>query len=125
MKIKHILITAVYTIAPLLTLLPPVTPLAKAQQLTRGSCLARVVGEVEGSRVNMRSGPGSDFDSPAFVLVGQVVNELIDDESGRRIFRQDNAGSTWQFVEYVPSRTRGWIRSDFLRQISCSSQDNL
>jgi len=119
MKLQHILIATVSSIAPLLNLLPILTPSATAQQTIRsGECSAVVMGQERGSRVNMRSGPGIDFDNPAYVLVGQVVNELID-ATGRSIRRQDNQRNTWQFVEYSPSRTRGWIRTDFLRQVNC------
>lgn len=125
MKLKNILIAAVATIAPLLTILPTLTPPATAQQPTQstirnGECTALVIGEERGSRVNMRSGPGVDFDNPDFVLVGQFVNELIGADD-RRIRRQDNRGNTWQLVEYIPSRTRGWIRTDLLRQVGCGN----
>ena len=119
MKLKHILIAIVSSIAPLFTLLPPVTAPATAQPtIQRGECSSLIIGQEQGSRVNMRSGPGIDFDNPAHVLVGQVVNELID-STGRPIRRQDNRGNTWQLVEYSPSRARGWIRADFLRQVNC------
>ncbi len=124
MKLQHFFIAAVGSIAPLFTLLPPFMPIASAQQPTqqrilRGECTSLVIGEERGSRINMRSGPGIDFDNPDYVLVGQVVNELIDSVSYGQIRRQDTQGNTWQLVEYTPSRTRGWIRTDFLRQVNC------
>lgn len=124
MKLQHILIAIASLIAPLFTLLPTLTAPATAQQPTQptirsGECSSVVIGQERGSRVNMRSGPGVDFDNPDYVLVGQVVNELIDSVSYGQIRRQDTQGNTWQLVEYTPSRTRGWIRTDFLRQVNC------
>jgi hypothetical protein len=122
MKIKNILIAAVSTIAPLLTLLPPVTAPATAQ--SRSLCSANIRGQQEGSQVNMRSGPGTDFNSPAFVLVGQRVTLLTNDPRDSRspinpIIRKDNQDMNWYLVEYVPSETRGWIRADFIGSINC------
>lgn len=118
MKLQNILIAIVSSITPLITILPAFTLPATSQQIIQGECSAVVIGQERGARVNMRSGPGIDFDNPAYVLVGQVVNELID-ATGRSIRRQDNQRNTWQFVEYSPSRIRGWIRTDFLRQVNC------
>lgn len=122
MKIKPILIATVSTIAPLLTLLPPATSVATAQN--RSLCSALITGREQGSRVNMRSGPGTDFDSPAFVLVGQRVTLLTNDPRDSRspinpIIRRDNQDMNWYLVEYIPSETRGWIRADFIGSINC------
>ncbi len=113
MKTKNILIVA---IAPFLTLVTHFHSAATAQQLS--TCDVRVVGEERGSRVNLRTGAGSNFESTDYVLVGQYVN-MLDTASGRRISRQDRQGAIWYFVEYTPSRTRGWIREDFIAQ-QCS-----
>ncbi len=122
MKIKPILIAAVSTIAPFLALLPPVTSVATAQ--SRSLCSAIISGQEQGSRVNMRSGPGTDFDNPAFVLVGQRVTLLTNDPRDSRspitpIIRKDNQDMNWYLVEYIPSETRGWIRADFISSINC------
>jgi len=122
MKLQHILIATVSSIAPLLTLLPTLTPPATAQN--RSLCSAPIVGRQEGSRVNMRSGPGTSFASTAFVLVGQRVTLLTNDSRDSRspttpIRRQDNNGDSWFMVEYERSQTRGWIRNDFLGNRLC------
>lgn len=114
MKTKNILIVA---IAPFLTLFTHFQSSATAQQLS--TCDVRVVGQDIGSRVNLRTGAGSNFDSTDYVLVGQIVN-MIDTSSGRRISRQDTQGNIWYFVEYTPSGTRGWIREDFIAR-QCSN----
>ena len=123
MKLKNIFIAAVATIAPLLTIFPTLTPPATAQEevsIRNGECSSRVIGEEQGSQINMRSGPGTNFEIRGYLLVGQLVNNLTSDAS-TRVTRQDSQGNTWRQVEYLPSRTRGWIRSDFLRQVGCGS----
>lgn len=128
MKLKHLSIVVISSIAPLLTILPSLTLPATAQQeIQRGECSARVVGEQEGSQVNMRSGPSIDRGVIAYVLVGQIVNELTERTErteatpvGRaRIGRTDNQGNIWRYVEYIPSRTRGWVRADFVNHLGC------
>ena len=123
MKLKHLAIIAISSIAPLVTILPTFTPPATAQtevRIRNSECSSRVIGEEQGSQINMRSGPGTDFGIIGYVLVGQLVNNLIG-SADRPTLRRDSQGNTWQQVEYLPSRTRGWIRSDFLRQVGCGS----
>lgn len=103
-------------IAPLITLAPTFTPIANAQsdsQIVRGRCNLDIVGLEEGSQVNMRSGPGVEFDIVGYVLVGQRVNGLRY-EIGAAVRESDGEGVYWDYVEYIPSRTRGWIAKPFL-----------
>lgn len=119
MQIKRTLIASIALLAPLVTLLPQLTPIALAGPETvqvrgnRSNCNVRIVGSERGSRVNMRSGPGTVFASPNYVLVGQTVN-MLNDMDSNRIRRTDPEGMEWFFVEYVPSNTRGWVREDFI-----------
>lgn len=111
MKLTKILVAA---IAPLITLVPQFTSIATAQ--VRGSCNVEIVGRERGSRVNMRSGPGVQFDIVGYVLVGQRVNVLRYDRGASVV---DNQQMIWNYVEYIPSQTRGWIRRDFLDVTTC------
>ena len=106
MRFFHLLLS---TIAA--SLLPQFTPVAVAQ--VRSNCNVRVVGQVRGSQVNMRSGPGTNFSAPNYVLVGQSVN-MLNNNNGERVLAYDRAGNEWYLVEYIPTRTRGWIRGDLL-----------
>ncbi|CAN1208581.1 SH3 domain-containing protein [Tumidithrix helvetica PCC 7403] len=108
MNIRALLLTAIASTA---TLLPQFTPIATAQE--RSDCYVEIVGQQQGSRVNMRTGAGTEYGSPGFILVGQVVN-MLNNYSGNRISRIDSEGATWFYVEYTPSRTRGWVREDFI-----------
>jgi uncharacterized protein YraI len=96
--------------APLgMGVLPP--RVAYAQQ--RSDCTVRVIGRTQGSRVNLRSGPGTKFSAPSYILVGQSVR-MLNDRNGDRLRRTDASGSDWYFVEYVPSGTRGWLSDQFV-----------
>ena len=105
MKLNKILVS---TIAPLITLIPQLTPNANAQSIVRGRCDFEIVGQEKGSRVNLRSGPGVEFDVVGYVLVGQKVNGLRYD-AGAAVRKSDSEAVYWDYVEYVPSGTRGWI----------------
>lgn len=113
MKIKNILITA---IAPFLALPIQFTPSANAQY--RSDCQVEILGRSRGSQVNLRDGAGTEYESSAYVLVGQYVN-MLNNPSSRRYGRRDSQGMVWYYVEYEPSGTKGWILEDFLAQ-QCS-----
>lgn len=110
MTLTKILVTA---ITPLITLLPQLTPIANAQSIVRGRCNVEIVGQEKGTRVNMRSGPGVEFDIVSYVLVGQRVN-ILRYEIGAAVRESDGEAAYWNYVEYIPSRTRGWIAGAFL-----------
>ena len=113
MKLTKILVAI---IAPLITLVPQFTPITNAQsdsQIVRGRCNVAIIGLEEGSRVNMRSAPGVEFDIVGYVLVGQRVNQLRY-SIGAAVIESDMEGASWAYVEYIPSRTRGWIARDLL-----------
>jgi hypothetical protein len=129
MKLKHTLIAVVSAIAPLLTLLPPVTPIATAQNprlnpaplIYESECSARVIGREPGTEVNMRSMPTTNSEIRAFVLVGQNITFLRSSNNVQVLYnRRDTQDNTWYFVEYEPSQTRGWIRADFLSSPNCA-----
>ena len=108
MQIKKKLIATIAVLAPLVSLIPQFTPIANAESIVRGRCNYEITGIERGSRVNMRSGPGSEFDIVGYVLVGQRVNQLRYD-IGAAVIQNDGEAAIWAYVEYVPSGTRGWI----------------
>ncbi|MFM7601318.1 MAG: SH3 domain-containing protein [Pseudanabaena sp.] len=113
MQIKKILIAAIAVLTPLVSLMPQFTPTANAQSIVRGRCNYEVIGTQRGSRVNMRSAPGVESDIVGYVLVGQTVNQLRYD-IGAAVIENDEEAAIWAYVEYVPSRTRGWIARSLL-----------
>ena len=113
-------------IAPLISLAPNLTAIADAQsdapRAFRGRCLVAILGQEKGTRVNMRSAPGVDSEIVGYVLVGQRVAQLYYSisEYSPIVRQSDNEGVNWDYVEYMPSQTRGWIASYLLDQ-TCSS----
>lgn len=130
MKLKDISIVAVSTIAALANFFPPIIPIAQAQNprlnpvpvIEESICGGRVIGRESGTPVNMRSMPDINSEVIAFVLVGQNVSFLVATNNRSVLYNsQDAQGNTWYFVEYTPSRTRGWIRGDFLSRPFCDN----
>ncbi len=110
MRLKFILPAILASAIPVL---PQFTAPALAQ--VRSNCNVEVIGRVRGSQVNMRTGPGIYYRVDSYVLVGQYVN-LLNYRNGDRVSDTDGQ-FTWYMVEYIPSRTRGWIREDFLSPV--------
>lgn len=69
---------------------------------------ARIIGDVPGTQVNVRSRPSTSAPAPSYGLVGDRV-EIIDSAVG-------SDGYRWYFVRFPESRAEGWIRSDFIRE---------
>lgn len=119
MKLTKILLAI---IAPLISFAPNFTTIANAQsdapRAFRGRCVAPVVGLEKGSRVNMRSAPRVESEIVGYVLVGQRVAQLYYTISGYSpiVRKSDGEGADWDYVEYLPSQTRGWIASSLLDQ---------
>ncbi len=115
-------------IAPLISFAPNLTEIANAQSDTprafRGRCIAEILGQEKGSRVNMRSAPGVDSEIVGYVLVGQRVAQLYYGVGGYApiVKKSDREGVSWDYVEYLPSETRGWIASYLLDQTCASAK---
>ena len=68
---------------------------------------AYIGGSTPGSRVNVRTGPGAEFEANAYGLVGdavQVVGQAFSTNC-----------DTWIQVKFPVSGHTGWVRSDFIR----------
>jgi hypothetical protein len=68
---------------------------------------AYIDGSTPGSRVNVRTGPGSEFEADAYGLVGDAVQVI-----GQAF---STNCETWIQVKFPISGHIGWIRSDFIR----------
>ncbi|WP_439345190.1 SH3 domain-containing protein [Vacuolonema iberomarrocanum] len=71
---------------------------------------ARIVGEIPGSQVNVRSAPSVNAPSPSYGLVGDRV-EVLNDTRG-------DDGFTWYYVRFPASGVEGWMRGDFVQSIN-------
>lgn len=65
-----------------------------------------ITGDEPGSRVNVRTGPGANYEATAYGLVGDAVQVV-----GQAFSRDCN---TWVQVRFPISGHIGWIHSDFI-----------
>jgi hypothetical protein len=101
---KGLLSTLVATLSTTLS----ASVLAMSLGLPAWAIPARIIGDVPGTQVNIRSRPSTTATAPSYGLVGDRV-EIIDNAVG-------SDGYRWYFVRFPESRVEGWIRSDFIRQ---------
>ncbi|MEM8804873.1 MAG: SH3 domain-containing protein [Cyanobacteria bacterium P01_G01_bin.38] len=64
-------------------------------------------GQQRGSRVNVRTGPGTDYEISAYGLVGEDVLALD--------FAYDRNCEIWFRVRFPASQHEGWIHTDLVR----------
>ncbi|MBE9079222.1 SH3 domain-containing protein [Romeria aff. gracilis LEGE 07310] len=64
---------------------------------------ATIAGRIPGSRVNVRTGPGEEYDAPAHGLVGDRVAALE--------FAFSSKCETWFKVRFPESDHIGWVHS--------------
>jgi len=58
------------------------------------------------SQITLRNGPGMQFNSPGYGLVGDAVDVLD--------VANDSSGNVWYKVKFPRSGAEGWIRGDYL-----------
>jgi hypothetical protein len=81
-------------------------------------CVARLVAETPGSRINVREGPGLEFGIALQGRIGDravIVRGPVDGFS----IREDGDGRAWVEVQFAASGKRGWVRRDFLSEFRC------
>jgi SH3-like domain-containing protein len=79
----------------------------------RSLCTATLVAEAKDSRINLRSGPGTNYRNLGYGLVGDFVYVLSELPPEADV-RQDDQGYLWYRVGFPKSGAVGWIRKDFL-----------
>ncbi|MGY6529243.1 MAG: SH3 domain-containing protein [Cyanobacterium sp.] len=84
----------------------------------RSTCYANLTASSNATKINLRSGPGTQYNTRGYGLVGDFVYIL---EGDRQFgdYAQDSTGKLWYKVGFPKSGARGWIRADFLR-LSCA-----
>ncbi|WP_207713964.1 SH3 domain-containing protein [Scytonema sp. UIC 10036] len=78
-------------------------------------CMATLIGQEYGSRINLRSGPGTDFPEKGYGLVGDRVH-ILRKAGGipQDLAAVERRGSVWYRVGFPKSGARGWVREDFI-----------
>lgn len=84
----------------------------------RSQCQATLTATNRNSRITLRSGPGTNYRSVGYGLVGDRVYVLtvIPPEVD---YQKDRQGYGWYRVGFPRSGAKGWIREDFLR-VQCA-----
>lgn len=125
---------------PLLTAIAGITTFGfasptKSQYLGDANCTATVVAESD-SRVNVRSGAGTDFEVLWWFFKNgnraRILNDRPNASGASPLREKDSEGNDWYMVirgfrgsgeprlerGLIGEFNRGWVRADFLR-ISC------
>jgi hypothetical protein len=124
---------------PLLTTIVGITAFGfasptKAQYLGDAHCRATVEAEPD-SKVNVRSGPGTNFEVLWWSLSNGIHPRILNDRpnvGASPLRKKDSQGNDWYMVlrplrgsgepklelGLIGASDRGWVRADFLR-ISC------
>ena len=100
-----------------LAVLAPTPLLAQSERY----CETTLIGKTPGSRINLRSGAGTDYPDKGYGLVGDVVQVLPDPASDSRDYLKalDSQGSLWYGIRVPESGAQGWVRQDFVSSIEC------
>lgn len=80
-------------------------------------CMATLIAETPGSQINLRAGPGVNYQKQGYGLVGDRVHMLRSipgNDVNELAVRRDAQGFHWYRVGFPKSGARGWIRQDFL-----------
>jgi hypothetical protein len=89
---------------------------SKIPQNEMSYCMATLTAQDSGSRINLRSGPGTNFQQQGYGLVGDRVHILRKPGSRdpQNLAVAENQGAIWYKVGFPISGARGWIHGDFL-----------
>lgn len=80
----------------------------------RSHCRATLTADTPNSRITLRSGPGTNYQSLGYGLAGDRVYVLTLSPP-ETDYEKDAQGSGWYRVGFPGSGAKGWIREDFLR----------
>uniref|UniRef100_A0A0C1R0Y9 SH3b domain-containing protein n=1 Tax=Tolypothrix bouteillei VB521301 TaxID=1479485 RepID=A0A0C1R0Y9_9CYAN len=95
--------------------LPASAQQSKIARSEMSYCMATLIGQEYGSRINLRSGPGTNFPDKGYGLVGDRVHILREvGGSPRDLATVERQGSVWYRVGFPKSGARGWVREDFI-----------
>lgn len=103
-------------VAILMLLVAPASAQSEIPQSEMSYCMGTLTGETPGSRINLRSGPGTNYQQEGYGLVGDRVHILRNNGGTAQdlAIAEDSQGSSWYKVGFPESGARGWIRRDFI-----------
>ena len=84
----------------------------------RSHCVATLTANNPNSRINLRSGAGTNYRYLGYGLVGDNVYVLTN-RPPEYDYEFDNQGYGWIRVGFPVSGAQGWIREDFLN-VECA-----
>ncbi len=84
----------------------------------QSGCAAWLTAEDPQAQINVRSGPGRQYTSPHYGLVGDRVLILAGKVDGLAIVT-DRLGLSWVKVRFPKSGATGWVRRDLVGAFRC------
>jgi hypothetical protein len=85
---------------------------------SQSGCAAWLTAEDPQAQINVRSGPGRQYASPHYGLVGDRVLILPGKADGLAIVT-DRLGLSWVKVKFPKSGATGWVRRDLIGSFQC------
>ncbi|MEB3357660.1 MAG: hypothetical protein VKK04_13105 [Synechococcales bacterium] len=78
-------------------------------------CATRLTSRDRNTRINVREGPGTNFEARHYGLSNDWVDILNRNGNPNNwMSAQDGTGYTWYQVGFPASRAYGWVREDFV-----------
>lgn len=94
----------------------PASAQSKIPQSEMSYCMATLLGQTPGARINLRSGPHLNYQQRGYGLVGDRVHILRKrGGSAQDLEVVENRQGDWYRVGFPKSGARGWIRGDLLQ----------
>ena len=99
-----------------------INPMLAMSQSQTG-CDVKLRSSSPGARINVRSGPGTQYSSPHYGVAGDRVVVLrgnsVDGNVDGFAIASDRQGYQWVKVKFSKSGAQGWIRRDLLGNFRC------
>ena len=78
-------------------------------------CTATLIANNPNARITLRSGPGTNFKSLGYGLVGDYIY-ILSTTPPEADYAEDRQGYLWYRVGFPRSGAQGWMREDFLKK---------
>lgn len=103
-------------VATLMLSAAPASAQSRIPQNEMSYCMATLTARDSGAQINLRSGPGTNYQQQGYGLVGDRVHILREPGGSAQdlAVAEDRQGASWYRVGFPRSGARGWIIADFL-----------